>query len=87
MGKFKNSFEQLKKDPTKWRQDSWDKASDKQTNLLNIIFKSIYGFGTALGFFLGFIADKKYFFIGIIFLIMFLFISPKKFKSKYGSKK
>ncbi|CEP43031.1 Uncharacterised protein [[Clostridium] sordellii] len=86
MGKFKNSFEQFKKDPEKWRQNSWDNTSKTQVNLLNIISKLIYGFGTLLGFFLGFAVDKKYFFMGILFLIMFFVLSPKKFKDKYGSK-
>lgn len=87
MSKFKNSFEQFKKDPIKWRQDSWDKTSDKQTNLLNILIKTSSGCLAALSFLLGFGVDKKYFIIGIIALIIFFVMDPHRFKNKYGSKK
>lgn len=33
MSKFKKSFEQFKKDPEKWRQDSWDRTSNKQAKI------------------------------------------------------
>ena len=87
MSKFKNSFEQLKKDPDKWRQDSWDRTSDKQAKLLNILIKSSSGLLAALCFLLGFGVNKKYLILGIIALIILIKVNPVHFKAKYGSKK
>ena len=87
MSKFKNSFEQFIQDPEKWRQDSWDKTSDKQAKLLNILIKSTSGVLAALSFLLGFGVDKKYFIVGIIALIVLIKYNPIRFKAKYGSKK
>lgn len=34
MSKFKDSFNQFIEDPIKWRQNSWDRTSDKQAKYL-----------------------------------------------------
>ncbi len=87
MGKFKNSFEQFKNDPDKWRQDSWDKTSDNKVKFFNILIKSTSGFLAALSFLLGFGVDKKYFILGVIALIVLIKYNPMHLKDKYGSKK
>lgn len=87
MSKSKNSFEQFKKDPDKWWQDSWDKTSYAKAKFFNILIKVLYGFLAALCFLLGFGVDKKYFILGIIALIILIKYNPVHLKEKYGSKK
>ncbi|WP_304970349.1 hypothetical protein [Romboutsia ilealis] len=87
MSRFKDSFNQFIKDPIKWRQDSWDRTSDKQAKILNILLKLSSGTLTALCFLLVFIGKKEYLILGIISLIILITFNPIRFKAKYGSKK
>lgn len=87
MSKFKDSFNQFIEDPIKWRQNSWDRTSDKQAKYLNIFLKIAFGFSTILYFLLAYIGEKVCLILGIISLICLIKCDAVRFKAKYGSKK
>ena len=86
MSNFKNSFEQFKNDPEKWRQDSWDKMSDSKVKFFNILIKLSCSILVILCLLLGFVKDKNYFILGFIALIVLVKYDPMHLKNKYGSK-